>query len=131
MYSEERSSLTFMNSQPVGEAPIVDWPAVLDRVGGDEELMQEIVGLFLEEYPTLYSEIRSSVERQDARGLEYSAHTLKGSVSNFGAQLVTQTALDLELMGRRNEFHQAPASLERLSMELASLHIALSQRASQ
>ena len=110
---------------PQREVPIVDRAAVLDRVGGDEHLLREIIEIFLEEYPALIAEIGSSVERHDAHALERSAHTLKGSIANFGARSATQAALDLELMGRRKDLRLAPAVIATLKSELQALHSAL------
>jgi two-component system, sensor histidine kinase and response regulator len=107
----------------------VDRDAVLDRVGGDEALLREIVGIFLDEYPSLVAEIRASVERQDAHALECAAHALKGSVSNFGAPSVAHAAFELELMGRRNELQLATDVFETLTSELIALHSALTHLA--
>jgi two-component system sensor histidine kinase/response regulator len=107
------------------DVSMIDRVAVLERVGGDEQLLAEIIGIFLEEYPVLLSEIGSSIESHDARRLERSAHALKGSVANFGARCATQAAFDLEVMGRLNELQFAAHVLETLRIELASLHRAL------
>ena len=106
---------------------VVDRAAVLDRVGGDEELLQEIIVIFLEEYPALIDGIRDAVEKHDAGALERSAHNLKGTVSNFGANSATQAAFDLELMGRKGDIQRAPALVRVLELELVSLHGALDQ----
>jgi HPt (histidine-containing phosphotransfer) domain-containing protein len=109
----------------LAETPVIDRGAILERVGGDEVLLREIITIFLDEYPALVADIGSSVERKDARALERSAHALKGSVSNFGARSATQAALDLEIMGRRNDLRRAAAVIETLKSELTSLHSAL------
>jgi two-component system sensor histidine kinase/response regulator len=111
----------------IPEEAIIDIDDVLERVGGDQELLREIIGIFLEEYPALFADIGSSVEKCDARALERSAHTLKGSVSNFGARSATQAAHELELMGRCNDFQRAMGTVDMLKGELAALHSALSR----
>ena len=83
------------------EHRLVDRAAVLDRVGGDEELLREITCIFLTEYPRLIDEIRSAVDSRDAKRLERAAHSLKGSVSNFGAQAATEAAYRLEIIGSK------------------------------
>jgi two-component system sensor histidine kinase/response regulator len=117
--------MTIASPLTASAASIVDRNDVLERVGGDEELLHEIIGIFLEEYPSLIAGIRSAVEKQDARSLERSAHNLKGSVCNFGARSATQAALELELMGRKGETHSAGPVVEALELELISLHNAL------
>lgn len=91
--------------------PLISKDELLDRVGGDEELLREIADIFLSEYPALIEEIRSAISERDARKLERSAHTLKGSVANFGAEEATQAAFELEKLGRVACLDQAPDAL--------------------
>ena len=110
-----------MNCELLG----LDKTAVLDRVGGDEELLREITDLFLVEYPEQLEEIRKAVAARDARQVQESAHSLKGAVSNFGAAAVTQAAFELEQMGRQNDLSRATSALAALEAQLASLQPAL------
>lgn len=95
----------------------LDLPAVLERVGGDKDLLREIAGIFLEEYPSLIGAIRSAVADNDAPRLERAAHALKGSISNFGARPATAAAFELESVGRHNRMSDAPGRLAALEAE--------------
>jgi two-component system, sensor histidine kinase and response regulator len=86
----------------------------LERVGGDEELLREIAGLFLEDYPSLITKIEEAVAKQDAHNLERAAHSLKGSVANFGSDAAYQAALDLEQIGRSKNLANMHEALSRL-----------------
>jgi two-component system, sensor histidine kinase and response regulator len=108
---------------------ILDRAVILDRVGGDEDLLREITGIFLEEYPSLIEEIRMAVGGGDARRLERAAHTLKGSVSNFGAQQATQAAYRLETMGRQGQLQHSDSAFEDLVTRFEELHPVLEQLA--
>jgi HPt (histidine-containing phosphotransfer) domain-containing protein len=101
--------------------PIIDRAAVLDRVGDDEELLREITAIFLTEYPSQIAEIRSAIGNQDAKRLERTAHSLKGSVSNFGAQAATSAAYRLEKIGRAQEMAQAPEAFDDLVSQFQRL----------
>src|SRR3954454_315069 len=103
----------------------VNVPELLDRVGGDSDLLREITTIFLEEYPQLLEDIRSAVARCDDHLLERSAHSLKGSVSNFGAKSATAAAYSLEKLGRQKASANAAAQLQTLEAELSSLLPAL------
>jgi HPt (histidine-containing phosphotransfer) domain-containing protein len=103
----------------------LDRDAVLERVGGDESLLKEITEIFLSEYPMLLEEIREAIQRDDAAKLERSAHTLKGSVSNFGAAGATDAAYQLELLGRRRRMEEAPEALRALELHFSALAPAL------
>lgn len=86
----------------------------LERVGGDEELLREIAGLFLEDCPTLMTKIEQAVATNDAFNLERAAHSLKGSIANFGSEAAYQASLDLEQIGRSKDLakmHEAHAKL--------------------
>ena len=103
----------------------VDRAAVLDRVGGDESLLREITEIFLSEYPSLLEEIRTAVRTGDPGRLERFAHTLKGSVANFGAAEATRAAYQLEQIGRAQDLGQAPAALRALELHFSALKPAL------
>lgn len=106
-------------------APDLDPNAILDRMGGDVELLQEITGIFISEYPHMMNEIRTAIQVGDAGRLQHSAHTLKGSVANFGAQAAVDAALELELMGREGDLRSAPEGLRALELHFAALAPAL------
>jgi HPt (histidine-containing phosphotransfer) domain-containing protein len=97
----------------------------LERLGGDEQLLGEIAGLFLDNYPSLMAQIRDAVSRRDSSALHYAAHTLKGSVANFCAQAVFDSAYQLECMGRVGDLADAEDPLAALEQQLRSLEPAL------
>ena len=99
----------------------LDEALALSRVGGDFELLQEVVGLFLDDYPRALEKIRSAVAANDASGVEHNAHSLKGSVSTFGAKDVFESALALEKQGRSGNLSGALDSLSNLEKALQAL----------
>lgn len=103
---------------PTGTAGALDKTAVLDRVGGDVELLKEIVDLFLETCPGLLEEIREALRKGDPESMEKAAHSLKGSVSNFGAESAAAAALRIERMGRSRDLSVAPVAIMSLEREI-------------
>jgi PAS domain S-box-containing protein len=99
----------------------LDEALALSRVGGDFELLREVVGLFLDDYPRAIEKIRSAVAANDATGVEHSAHSLKGSVSTFGAKDVFESALALEKQGRSGNLSGALDGLSKLEKALHAL----------
>ncbi len=93
----------------------------LERVGGDRELLQEVARLFLDDAARSLGEIEAAIAAGNAKLLEREAHSLKGSVANFGADPVVKAALALEQMGKRAEFAEAPEGLNRLRELMAQL----------
>ena len=92
----------------------LDESIALTRVGGDPELLCEVIGLFLDDYPHSLEKIREAVTTGDPSGVEQHAHSLKGSVSIFGAQESIDAAFALEKQGRSGDLTAASSGLERL-----------------
>ena len=114
-----------MNANVTDNNLSFDPAVVLERVDGDRELLREIGGLFLQDAPRLLADIRNAVIRADALALEHAAHTLKGSVGNFGARLAFDTAMALEQMGRQGDFARAHESFALLEQQVNLLGPAL------
>ena len=107
---------------------VFDQEAALARVEGDEELLAELAGLFLEEAPGLLAQMREALAAGDAPRLERAAHSLKGSASNIDAPETTAAASALELLVRDGGIGQAgpladrvEGAVTRLSVELGRL----------
>lgn len=94
----------------------------MDRVGGDAELLKELAGLFIEEYPQLMGELQAAVAAGDADRIERTAHGLKGAVANFGAQQAVEVALQMEQLGKRGTLEPAADLLRALDLVLMALH---------
>jgi len=103
----------------------IDFPAVMERLGDDEELLRELVGLYLDDEGTLLAAIRDAVAAADSVGLYRAAHTLKGAVSNFCAARARQAAQDVEMAGREGRLADAPALVNALDAELVLVRAAL------
>jgi signal transduction histidine kinase/DNA-binding response OmpR family regulator len=116
-----------MNSQMNGEAGVeaqlrqLDESLALSRVGGDVELLKEVVELFLADYPETFEKIKSAVTASDPTALEHHAHSLKGSVSTFGADRAFEAAFALEKQGRSRDMSGAEQGVVALEQALAAL----------
>ena len=106
-------------------AAVFDQQAALARVEGDRELLQEVAGLFCEETPELLSAMRESIAHSDSKALEQAAHSLKGTVSSFGAQAAREAACKLEVVGRDGDLARAELAYAELEREIARLIHAL------
>jgi signal transduction histidine kinase/DNA-binding response OmpR family regulator/HPt (histidine-containing phosphotransfer) domain-containing protein len=110
----------------VSDAPLpFDEEAALDRIGDDRELFKELVELFSEAASPLMTEIGRAIDAGDAKTLERSAHTLKGSAGNFCAPDAVQAALALERIGRDGDLAGAARGFATLEREMERLKSAL------
>ena len=97
--------------------PILDRSGALERVGGDEELLDELLTMLLEQARAGLADLAQAIREGDARGVEHSAHSLKGAAASLGAERFRQRAWELETIGRSGDLAAAPAALERLANE--------------
>ena len=104
---------------------VFDRAEALTRLGGDEDLLREIAGLFLDGCPRMLSDIRQAIADRDSRALEHAAHALKGSVSNLSARAVFEAALKLEGMSRKGDLTRAEEACAALEQEIECLKSAL------
>jgi CheY-like chemotaxis protein/HPt (histidine-containing phosphotransfer) domain-containing protein len=99
----------------------LDESLALSRVGGDVELLREVIDLFLDDYPSTFEKIKTAVAASDASALEQHAHSLKGSVSTFGASRAFEAAFELEKLGRTGDLGGAQEGLLQLEQALNAL----------
>jgi signal transduction histidine kinase/DNA-binding response OmpR family regulator/HPt (histidine-containing phosphotransfer) domain-containing protein len=97
----------------------------LNRVGGSEEILRELVELFRTECPKQMIDIQQQHAVGDLPALARAAHTLKGSVAIFAAQPAYEAALRIEKMGRSGDassfdeaWHDLQSAIDRLMAAL-------------
>jgi PAS domain S-box-containing protein len=116
------ADLTSQESSVEAQLQHLDESLALSRVGGDLELLKEVIALFLDDYPSTIENIRHAVASRDAKALEHNAHSLKGSVSTFGANRAFEAAFTLEKQGRSGDLTGAQDGLAQLEKALEELH---------
>ncbi len=92
--------------------PAFDRAWMLEQIGQDEELMHEVIGIFLGSYAELEGQLTRA---SNAQALREAAHAIKGAVSNFGAHAAVAAALQLELAAKGGS---QPADALELSQQL-------------
>ena len=97
--------------------PVWDRAAALDRLGGDEELLKELLGMLLEQISAGMAGIAQAIEHNDPPSLEHVAHSLKGAAASLAAERFRQRAWGLELMGRSGDLSGAQVAFGRLEDE--------------
>lgn len=74
----------------------VDLAVALRWLGGDHQLLRELVGIFVDDGPKRLEALRAAMTAADGQQLEQIAHSLKGSAAILGAVRLQETALALE-----------------------------------
>jgi len=113
-------------SPPVAPMTVVfDRADALDRFGGDDHLLRDIVVAFCDDMPRLLDRMDDAIRRRDADGLRAVAHEFKGAAANLGAPGVVEALHALENLGRHAALDAAPVARQRLSHEVALLRSVL------
>ena len=115
------ADLTYQESSVEAQLQQLDESLALSRVGGDADLLKEVVELFLDDYPSTFERIKAAVASRDAKALEHQAHSLKGSVSTFGANRAFEAAFALEKQGRSGDLSGVEDGLVQLEQALDAL----------
>jgi len=108
---------------------VIDSSVALARVEGDKALLQELAELFLEEGPTLLSDVREAVAAGEPEEVRCTAHKLKGSVGTFAAKAAVEAALKLETMGHDGDLAEAEDAYAGLEIEMERLRQTLTELA--
>jgi CheY-like chemotaxis protein/HPt (histidine-containing phosphotransfer) domain-containing protein len=100
------------------DVDVVNWETAKASVQGDEALLLEIIGIFLDEGPAMLAAIRSSLDAGDLPRLRICAHTLKGAVVHFGATAAVSAAARVEDAAREADPATAALACRELEVEL-------------
>jgi HPt (histidine-containing phosphotransfer) domain-containing protein len=112
-----------------GRGAAFDRAEVMARVCGNVALLRELAGLFLEDSSKWIGQIREALRAGDAAGLRRVAHTLRGSVSSFGARPTEEAAGRLEELARDGDLSAAAEGLRVLEGALDGLRAELAELA--
>ena len=102
----------------------------LDRLGGDQELLQELIQIFLAESPKLILKLQKAVFESDAEAVMQCAHSIKGELSCLGGDDAAKAAMELETMGRNKTLGAAAETLVTFEREFAAVTLLLKDAAS-
>jgi len=77
---------------------------LLRRYGGDEQLLSDIIQLFLEDLPGMVDSIRNTLDAGEQEPLARSVHSLKGAVSNFDRAAAREAIVSMEQAAKAGDF---------------------------
>jgi len=121
---------------PRGRAIEPDSLEALRDLGLDDDgdILTELIDTFLDNAPRLLTKADQALSLNEPSGLAQTAHTLKGSCSNFGAKPLEELCLQLESLARSPDYLESPNAksqagqlLNAIRDELERVRIALEE----
>lgn len=94
---------------------VFDAAHLLESIDGDEELLRELIDLFIADAPVQLDHYKRALVNGDVKTAERAAHTLKGASSNLSANRVRDVAAAAEMLcreGKQSEAEQHEAELD-------------------
>lgn len=89
------------------EEDVFDSRGLLERLGGDEALFEELLDIFLEDVAVRLKKLKDALEASDSMSAAREAHTILGASANIGAHRVRDVALGLEKSAKEDDLERA------------------------
>jgi two-component system sensor histidine kinase/response regulator len=113
----------------VKQGPVFDRSSLLERLGGDGKIYEDVIALFLKDAPGQIDSLQESVSSGDVVLAQRQAHTLKGASGNVGAVGLEKAALQMEKACVEGHLEERLKVLDILKAEFEELNeILVSQR---
>lgn len=99
-------------------ADVYDRRVALVHVGDDPGILEELLGMFLEQAPERMGRLEAALAAGDSGVLEREAHSLKGTAATLGMSRLQGRAREVERLGREGVSHLAMEAVEELRSAL-------------
>ncbi|MGC9030546.1 MAG: Hpt domain-containing protein [Desulfomonilaceae bacterium] len=98
---------------------------LMDRLGGDMELLEHLLTIFLQDYEQCRGLVQGAIAEGDGDSLHKWAHRVKGALGNFAAHAAYEAAQRLEQIGSSGDLSGAEAAWSELQAEIVRVRSAL------
>jgi PAS domain S-box-containing protein len=101
--------------------PVLNRQQALARVGGDEQLLRELLLIFVADAPRWLADARSAIRSANEPQLRCATHTLQGAASSVGAMQTRAAAAHVEELAHAAQWDAAALACNELEQALARL----------
>jgi len=124
---DELNQLCFDTKSPGEDSrEIINWPELVSR-GMEEDILKEVVPVFLADRKERISKLTEAVEAGDAKEVKLCAHTIKGGAGNVGAKKLSEAASKLEQLASQGDLSDAGKLLDQIKTEFKKFELFVSQ----
>jgi two-component system, sensor histidine kinase and response regulator len=103
--------------------PSVAWSRAntLERLGGDEKLVQEVIAIFLRDAPRHMTALGEAVRQGNAKEIEAIAHKLRGELGYLGIAEISREATEMEKLGHSSDVEKAARIYAQFEIDFSQL----------
>lgn len=101
---------------------IIDYSSALERVGGDESFLKELIDLYIEDFGEKFVQLQKAVEQENLDQVKEIGHSLKGSSGNLSLPSLQEASYQMEMAGKEKNIEKAKKALTLLDQEFIQLN---------
>ena len=121
----EGASEASADASPPQLGEVLDWDEALERMDGDEMILNELLRLFLQDSDHMMQRLEEARASGEAKRIERAAHGLKGASATISARVVAPLAREIEGLAREGKLVEALDRMQDLRIEMQRLRRAL------
>lgn len=96
---------------------VFDPKFLLDSVAGDDEIVTQVIEMFLSDMPDVLNDLDASIAEPDVSSAHRIAHMIKGSAATVGTELLRRAAEEGEELGSKGEVEAMKPVAEKIRRE--------------
>lgn len=109
--------------------PPMNYQDALERMGGDEALLEELLDLNLKDFEAKYIRIQNAIKQENFKQMEELGHSLKGASAILSLGPLEKISSDLETAGRERDLRKTEEIPLLLAQEIRRLKDYLTRKA--
>ena len=109
------------NLSLVADTSIIDWGSLKVVFEEEEEILEQMVHIFLEQCPSYLQRIHTAITIRDFDALGSAAHSLKGALANLYAMSALKVTTHLEATAHDRDLQSAESNAIKLDREIERL----------
>ncbi|MBC7363033.1 MAG: Hpt domain-containing protein [Candidatus Aminicenantes bacterium] len=109
------------NAETNSSTPPIDRQEVLERIGGDEDFLKELIDIYKQEFAEKAELLAKAIEEKNFQVIREAGHSLKGASANLSLPALREAAWEMEMAGKEQNLEQAQKALTKLKKEYQRL----------
>lgn len=103
----------------------VDIESALEAVGGHDEILVDMVRIFIDDYPSRVESLWKSIDKADSNEVRSCAHGIRGNLVQVMAYKASELAEQIEMMGMGSNINEARELMYDFEVEMEKVGQAL------